>query len=83
MLKIDVFLSDVFQIGFFIDFGALRDPPGPEKTSKTIVALHENKVPQNPEKRAPGNHFSSILEVLVLLGLICVVFSVLFTDLEF
>ena len=46
LLKIDVFLSDVFQIGFFIDFGALRDPPGPQKTSKTIVLLHENKVLQ-------------------------------------
>ena len=28
-LKIDVFLSDVFQIGFFIDFWPLRDLPKP------------------------------------------------------
>ena len=60
-LKIDVFLSDVFQIGFFIDFGALRDPPGPQKTSKTIVGLHENKALRKLKKVPAGSHFCSIL----------------------
>ena len=63
LLKIDVFLSDVFQIGFFIDFGALRDPPGPQKTSKTIVVLYENKVSKKSKKRAPELHFGSILDL--------------------
>ena len=61
LAKINVFLSDVFQIGFFIDFGALRDPPGPQKTSKTIVGLHENKVLQKLKKVPAGSHFGSIL----------------------
>ena len=38
------FFRQRFPDRCFIDFGALRDPLGLQKTSKTIVALHENKV---------------------------------------
>ena len=55
------FLRDVFQIGFFIDFGALRDPLGLQKTSKTIVALHENKVLQKSKKVPSGSNFDLVL----------------------
>lgn len=48
---------DVFQIGFLIDFGALRDPLGLQKTSNIILVLHENKVFVKIKKGALGELF--------------------------
>ena len=45
------------MVRVFIDFGTLWDPPGLQKTIKTLGVLHEHKAPQKSKKCVLGEAF--------------------------